>query len=150
MCQLHSIFRFFCLVKVTKNEKINLFAYFLYKKSTFCLEITADFFSFFGHFDQKRKMEWTRQGIEIFGLDGFGSTPFCLIRGHSKTTWTKLCPPFWLPSVHVDIFYPEGEKLSFFEHLPTSSFPRSFWTTPTQVHTIYSRQSNIIAVRTSI
>ena len=37
--KIHSIFHF--LVKVTKNEKIS---YFLYKKSAFCLKMTADFF----------------------------------------------------------------------------------------------------------
>ena len=31
----------------------------------------------------------------------------------------------------MDIFYPKrGQKEGFFDHLPTSSFPRSFWTTP--------------------
>ena len=39
---------------------------------------------------------------------------------------------FWLPTnLDVDIFYPKrGQKEAFFDHLPTSSFPRSFWMTP--------------------
>ena len=39
---------------------------------------------------------------------------------------------FWLPTyLDVDIFYPKrGQKKAFFDHLPTSSCPRSFWTTP--------------------
>ena len=39
---------------------------------------------------------------------------------------------FWLPTyLNVDIFYPKrGQKEAFFDHLPTSSCPRSFWTTP--------------------
>jgi hypothetical protein len=51
-------FSFFCfMVKVTKKEKTAvLLIYFLYKKSAFCLKMTADFLVF-GHFDQKMKNE---------------------------------------------------------------------------------------------
>ena len=50
------------------------------------------------------------------------------IKGHLETTWTR----FWLPTyLNVDNFYPKrGQKEAFFDHLPTSSCPRSFWTTP--------------------
>ena len=47
----------------------------------------------------------------------------------------KLCGQdfhnFWLPTyLNVDIFYlKRGQKEAFFDHLPTSSRPRSFWTT---------------------
>ena len=45
----------FCFVfcqsdQKTKKKSAVLFAYFLYKKSAFCLKMTADFFVF-GHFD---------------------------------------------------------------------------------------------------
>ena len=38
---------------------------------------------------------------------------------------------FWLPTyLDMDIFYPKrGQNEAFFDHLPTLSFPRSFWTT---------------------
>ena len=52
------------------------------------------------------------------------------LRGHSKTTWTRFWP-FLTTYLNVDIFYPKrGEKGAFFDHLPTSSCPRSFWMTP--------------------
>ena len=60
-----------------------------------------------------------------------------LIRGHSKTTWTRFWPflTTYLPTyLDVDIFYPKrGQKEAFFDHLPTSSCPRSFWTTPMHI-----------------
>ena len=52
------------------------------------------------------------------------------IRGHSTTTWTEFChfltpPPAWT------FFYPErGQKQSFFDSLPPSSCPRSYWMPP--------------------
>ena len=62
--------------------------------------------------------------------------------GHSSTTWTKFDPilttyptrvdvcgdfTYYLPFVHVTRRRPS------FEHLPTSSSPRSLWTTPCRV-----------------
>jgi hypothetical protein len=43
----------------TKKSAV-LFVYFLYKKSAFCLKMTADFFHFFVTLTKKRKMKWTK------------------------------------------------------------------------------------------
>ena len=49
---------------------------------------------------------------------------------------------FWLPTyLNVDIFYPKrGQKEAFFYHLPTSSCPRSFWTTPYRISSNKTRR----------
>ena len=44
----------------TKKSAV-LFVYFLYKKSTFCLKMTADFGNFDDKTDEKRKMKWNKQ-----------------------------------------------------------------------------------------
>ena len=63
ICRVHSIFCFSFFGQSDQKPKNQLpktkksavlFVYFLYKKSSFCLKMTADFFVF-GHFDQKRK-----------------------------------------------------------------------------------------------
>ena len=52
---------------------------------------------------------------------------------HSITKWTLFCPflttyPTYL---YANIDYPEREqKMKFFDPLPTSPCPRSYWTTP--------------------
>ena len=50
---------------------------------------------------------------------------------------------FWQPTyLNVDIFYPNrGQKETFFDHLPTSSCPRSFWMNPLDID--FSMQTNI-------
>ena len=50
-----SFFVFWWKWPKTKKSAV-LFVYFLYKKSSFCLKMTADFFAF-GHFDQKNKKQ---------------------------------------------------------------------------------------------
>ena len=54
-------------------------------------------------------------------------------KGPFKNYVDKILTIFdYLPTyLNVDIFYPKrGQKEVFFDHLPTSSCPRSFWTTP--------------------
>jgi hypothetical protein len=54
-------------------------------------------------------------------------------RGQSTTTWTE-CFYFFDPTplpLHGQFLYPErGHKLSFFDPLPPSSCPRSYWMGP--------------------
>ena len=54
----------------------------------------------------------------------------------------------YLPTyLDVDIFYPKrGQKEAFFDHLPTSSCPRSFWTTPIPVLFVRLKQGWVILV----
>ena len=56
-----------------------------------------------------------------------------LLGGHSITTWTWFCPFLitYLPT-STWTFYTLNvdNKLVFFDHLPPSSCPHSFWTTP--------------------
>ena len=63
--------------------------------------------------------------IKAFEIPGPGQ------RGHTKTKWTRFWPFLTTYLPQRGLFYPKsGQKEAFFDHLPTSSCPRSFWTTP--------------------
>ena len=54
--------------------------------------------------------------------------PYGAIQKLRGQYFDHFCQPTYL---NVDIFYPKrGQKEAFLDHLPTSSCPRSFWTTP--------------------
>jgi len=57
VCPVHSIFcfSFFGQSDQKRKKSAVLFGFFLYRKSAFCLKMTADFFGFFGQSDQKNK-----------------------------------------------------------------------------------------------
>ena len=61
----HSIFcfSFFGQTDQKWEKSAVLFVYYLYKKFTFCLKMTANFFVFWSKWPKmkKQKMEWTRQ-----------------------------------------------------------------------------------------
>ena len=50
-------------------------------------------------------------------------------RGHSTTTWTEFCH-FWPPPTLREQFLYRGQKQTFFDPLPPSSCPRSYWMPP--------------------
>ena len=55
---------------------------------------------------------------------------FFSIRGHSTTTWTEFCH-LLTPPLRGQFFYSEhGQKQTFFDPLPPSSCPRSYWMVP--------------------
>ena len=56
--------------------------------------------------------------------EGWKSMQEFIFRGDSKTTWTRFWP-------FLTTYLPQrGQKDAFFDHLPTSSCPCSFWMTP--------------------
>ena len=60
------------------------------------------------------------------------------VRGHSTTTWTEFCH-FWPPlPLSGQFLYPErGQKQPFFDSLPHSSCPRSYWMPPMYTCSIF-------------
>ena len=56
------------------------------------------------------------------------------VRGHSTTTWTEFCH-FLTPPLRGQFLYPKrGQKKTFFDPLPPSSCPRSYWMPPNWIH----------------
>ena len=87
------IFCFFGQSDQKRKKSAVLFVYFLYKKSAFCLKLTADFFVFWSLWpkNKKRKMEWTKhKSIKNKTANGLSL----------KSSWPKLLtqalPIWWL------------------------------------------------------
>jgi hypothetical protein len=112
-------FLFFVFGQSDQKRKNQLFVYFLYKKSAFCLKITAIFFLYFGHFDQKTKNEMNPTIITLFHKNEclndqlyFSTANICQLQICKNQTW-RLC--FWQDSSEANVAcHILSGKLDFF------------------------------------